>query len=97
MDIPIANEIDNKLYINNAKLQEIIYYDPESNTYSNVELKKNYYYISIIIITSISFYIFVILYELNKKYILDKTLISLNNSTSLTYLSDNKLFNINYV
>ncbi len=40
MDIPIANEIDNKLYINNAKLQEIIYYDPESNTYSNVELKK---------------------------------------------------------
>ena len=84
MNIPIANEINNKLYIDNAKLQEIIYYDPEPNTYSSTIPINNYKYISCIIISSIIFYVFVILYEINNNYILEKTY----NST----LSDDKLF-----
>ena len=94
MDIPIANKIDTKLYVHNAKLQEIIYYDPETNTHSNIEIIKNnnYYYISLIIITSLFFYLYVILSEINNKVILDK----IYNSTLVEYISDDRLFSVNY-
>lgn len=97
MEIPIANKIDNKIYICNAKLQEVIYYDPETNTYSKNN-KDNYYCISGIIITSIFFYILIILYEINNRYILEKkynTSIN-NNSTMLEYLTNDNSFTINY-
>jgi hypothetical protein len=97
MDIPIANQVDNKIYIYNAKLQEVIYYDPEINSYSNNN-RDNYYCISSIIISSIFFYVLIILYEINNRCILEKkyNITMGTNSTILEHLTYDNSFTINY-